>query len=365
MKEKINIGIIFGGKSTEHEISVRSARSIISSINTNKYKINLIGIDKTGRWYLNNLTQFLSARNLLQATPYESITEEIIITKKDDFTGAISMDSHQYIQSLDVVFPILHGSFGEDGTIQGVLKALDLPFVGVDLLASAVGMDKDFTKRLLRDAQIPIARYHCLYKHNPHRFNYQQLIDELGSPIFIKPANAGSSVGVHKVSNESEYHVAIQDAFQYDIKLLIEEAIIGREVECAILGNEFPKASVLGEIIPKTNFYSYESKYLNSNDAQLNIPANVDDAVADEIRNTALKAFQCIGAEGLSRVDFFLRNDNSYVLNEINTMPGFTNISMYPKLWEASGISYTELIDQLIQLAFDRHSRNKNIVTSI
>lgn len=363
--KKINLGIIFGGRSTEHEISVRSARSIIDSIDQNKYNVTLIGIDKAGKWYINNLKGFLQAKNLLNATPIESVEKEIIIAKKDNFIGAVSTENHQSIQSLDVVFPILHGSFGEDGTIQGVLKAMDLPFVGVDLLSSAVGMDKDFTKRLLRDAGIPIANYLCLHKHNPNEYSYSEIIKILGVPIFIKPANAGSSVGVHKVGKESEFAPAIQDAFQYDNKILIEEAIVGKEVECAILGNEDPKASVLGEILPRSSFYSYESKYLNATDAEMKIPADVEPIVAEKIRRTAVQAFQCIGAEGLSRVDFFLRKDNSFVLNEINTMPGFTNISMYPKLWEATGIPYSELLDRLIQLALYRHSRNNNLKTSI
>lgn len=365
MNSKINLGIIFGGKSTEHEISVRSARSIINAIDTSKYNIILIGIDKTGKWYLNNQSQFLLANNKLQAAPKEAIENEIVIAKRDSFIGAVSVESNESIQSLDVVFPILHGAFGEDGTIQGVLKALDLPFVGVDLLSSSVGMDKDFTKRLLRDAGIPIARYYCLFKHNYNNISYEEIIKDLGSPIFVKPCNAGSSVGVHKVENKSQYDLAIQDAFLFDNKILVEEAIIGKEVECAILGNENPNASVLGEIRPKSAFYSYESKYLNDSDAELNIPADVDPRVADEIRNVAIKAFQCIGAEGLSRVDFFLRADNTYVLNEINTMPGFTNISMYPKLWEASGISYSELLDRLIELALERKMRNAKLKTSL
>ncbi|NOT37555.1 MAG: D-alanine--D-alanine ligase [Saprospiraceae bacterium] len=365
MNKKINLGIIFGGRSTEHEISVRSARSIINAIDPDKYHITLIGIDKTGKWYINNIQGFLQAKNLLQATPDEAVENEISIAKKDNFTGVVNISNNQSIQSLDVVFPILHGSFGEDGTIQGVLKALDLPFVGVDILASAVGMDKDFTKRLLRDAGIPIAKYLCVNKNNFKQYSFEKIISILGNPVFIKPANAGSSVGVHKVSEESELESSLLDAFLYDNKILIEEAVIGKEVECAILGNEDPKASVLGEIVPKSDFYSYESKYLNTSDTEMKIPADVDPIVAQNIRETAVKAFQCIGAEGLSRVDFFLRKDNTFVLNEINTMPGFTNISMYPKLWEATGIGYKELLDKLIVLALERHQRNMNLHTSL
>ena len=365
MLKKINLGIIFGGKSTEHEISVRSARSIINSIDQSKYNLILIGIDKSGKWFINDYTKFLLAENKLQAVPDESKEDEISISKRDQFTGTISINSNQNLEPIDVIFPILHGAFGEDGTIQGFLKAMDIPFVGVDLMASAIGMDKDVTKRLLRDAGIPIAEYFCLSKGSEHAFSFNDISLKLGLPLFVKPANAGSSVGVHKVNNQHEFNSALSDAFQYDHKVLVEEAIVGKEVECAILGNENPKASVLGEIIPKSDFYSYESKYLNSSDAELRIPALIDPQVSDYIRNVAIKAFQVISCEGLARVDFFLRQDNSIVLNEINTMPGFTNISMFPKLWEASGISYIDLIDRLIILALERHQRNKKLKTNI
>ncbi len=363
--KKINLAIIFGGKSTEHEISVRSARSIINALDVSKYNITLIGIDKNGKWFLNDLNKFLSASNKQIAVPLESALEEISMVKNEHFKGAVEVNSNRFIQPIDVVFPILHGSFGEDGTIQGILRALDLPFVGVDLLASAIGMDKDVTKRLLRDAGIPIADYICLRKNNVPINSFEVLSQKLGLPLFVKPANAGSSVGVHKVSTPEEFNLAIEDAFQYDIKILVEEAIVGKEVECAILGNEDAKASVIGEIIPISSFYTYESKYLNSTDASLNIPAHIDDNIAAQIQITALKAFKVIEAEGLARVDFFLRSDNSFVLNEINTMPGFTNISMYPKLWEKSGLSYKDLVDQLVSLAILRYERNSSLKTSI
>ena len=365
MKKKLNLAIVFGGRSTEHEISVRSARSIIESIDTSKYNVSLMGIDKSGKWYLNEYSHFLQAQNQLNATPKESIQDEISVTKRDEFTGAVSVHSNKILQTIDIVFPILHGSFGEDGTIQGLLRALDIPFVGVDLLASAIGMDKDVTKRLLRDAGIPIANYVCLTHVNFNNESFELISERLGLPLFVKPANAGSSVGVHKVHSAIEFSEAIQDAFQYDNKILVEEAIIGKEVECAILGNEDPIASVVGEIVPQSDFYTYESKYLKSNDAIMKIPADIDPTVAELIRRTAIKAFQVITGEGLARVDFFLKKDNSIVLNEINTMPGFTSISMYPKLWEATGIPYSELLDRLIDLAIERHNRNKKLKNTL
>jgi len=363
--EKINLGIIFGGRSTEHEISVRSARSLIKAINPSKYNISLIGIDKSGQWFLHDTSKFIAAENQQSAAADNIHSLEISMVKRDEFTGAVSTKTNLPLQSLDVVFPVLHGAFGEDGTIQGLFRMIDIPFVGVDLLASAVGMDKDVTKRLLRDAGISVADFVCIRKSSLSNELFGQVTEKLGLPLFIKPANAGSSVGVSKVTDPKGFEEALKLAFEFDNKVLIEEAIIGKEVECAILGNENPKASVVGEIVPRTSFYSYESKYINDSGADLRIPAEIDPEIADKIRSTAIRAFQLIEGEGLSRVDFFLKKDNTFVLNEINTMPGFTSISMYPKLWEASGLSYSDLIDELITLAIARHHRNRKLKTSI
>jgi D-alanine-D-alanine ligase len=259
---------------------------------------------------------------------------------------------------LDVVFPILHGPCGEDGTVQGLLKLADVPFVGSGVLGSAVSMDKDVMKRLFRDAGIPIGKFLGYKAHNPPP-SFAAITEALGSPVFVKPANMGSSAGISKVPNEAEFAAALREAFQYDTKIIIEEFIKGREIECAVLGNENPVASVPGEVIPTHEFYSYEAKYLDENGAALEIPAKLDSETQKYIQELAVKAFQTLCCEGLSRVDFFLKENGEALVNEINTMPGFTKISMYPKLWEASGnagggIGYTELISRLIELAMKK-----------
>jgi len=264
---------------------------------------------------------------------------------------------------LDVVFPILHGPFGEDGTIQGLLKLADVPFVGAGVLGSAVGMDKDVMKRLLRDAGIPIGKFLTFRSHEPLPA-FAETKAALGCPVFVKPANMGSSVGISKAHDESEFSAAVREAFQYDVKIVIEEYIKGREIECAVLGNENPIASVPGEVIPTHEFYSYEAKYLDENGAALEIPAKLDAAAQKRIQELSVKAFQTLCCEGLARIDFFLKENGEILLNEINTMPGFTKISMYPKLWEASGsagIGYTELISRLIELAIEKFEKEKGL----
>jgi D-alanine-D-alanine ligase len=260
---------------------------------------------------------------------------------------------------------MIHGTFGEDGTLQGLLKSLNIPFVGPDVLGSAIAMDKDITKRLLRDANIPIADFYTLQKHNLNEYTFEEIENKLKLPLFIKPANAGSSVGVSKVTCKNTFIAALSEAFKFDNKILIEEAINGKEVECAILGNEIIKASVIGEIIPTKDFYSYDAKYLSLNGAKMKIPADIDEVTSRKIKEQAIKAFKTICCEGMARVDFFLREDNTFVLNEINTLPGFTEISMYPKLWEHSGVEYKSLITELINLAVKRNKRDNDLLTEM
>ena len=334
------VGILFGGKSAEHEISLLSAKNIYDAIDKNIFEPVLIKIEKSGKWQMDAVSQF------------------------------------------DVIFPILHGPFGEDGTMQGFLKLAGLPFVGPGVLGSAAGMDKDVMKRLLRDAGIPIGKFIALGSHEqaPSFSEVQAALAPNGlesQPIFIKPANMGSSVGISKVNNESEYSAALKEAFLYDAKIIMEEFIPGREIECAVLGNEEPVASVPGEIIPAHEFYSYDAKYLDEKGASLQIPAKLDKETTKRVQDTAVKVFKTLCCEGLSRVDFFLRTDGSsaaqpssaaqleIIVNEINTMPGFTRISMYPKMWEASGISYTDLITRLIELAFNRFEKERKLKTSV
>lgn len=357
---KIQLAVFIGGKSPEHAISLRSGQSVISALNKEKYDVHVIGIDPSGHWhycdpsdYLKNPTdvQNLSLKIGKMQVALDFSRNKCLLTHKN--TG-------KTISQIDAVFPVLHGSNGEDGVIQGIFRSVNVAFVGVDILTSSVGMDKDVAKRLWRDAGIPVADFLTIYTRNKHQVSFQSAKQALGLPMFVKPANAGSSVGVHKVTSEEEFAHAIRDAFQYDTKLLIEKAIQGIEVECAILGNDKPRASVIGAIKPTEQFYSFEAKYVSTTGAKLEIPANITSSLSKKIQKLAIRAFQCIEAEGLSRVDFFLTPQNEIILNEINTMPGFTSISMYPKLWEASGLSYPDLLDELIRLALQRQkSRNK------
>jgi len=363
------VGILFGGKSAEHEISLLSAKNIFEAIDRTQFEPVLVGIDKTGRWQIagdklaNDASQFfLNADNPAMISlsadgkpvALQPENRGLLACAGNDFSGV----------PLDVVFPILHGPFGEDGTIQGFLKLADIPFVGSGVLGSAVGMDKDAMKRLLRDAGIPIGKFLTVKAHE-RLPSFVEVEAALGSPFFIKPANMGSSVGISKVRTESEYAAAVKDAFQYDTKIVIEEFIPGREIECAVMGNEEPAASVPGEIIPSHDFYSYDAKYLDEKGASLEIPAKLDEQTKQRIQELAVKVFQTLCCEGLSRVDFFLKPNGEIIVNEINTMPGFTKRSMFPKLWEAAGVSYSELITRLIELAISRFEKERVLKTSV
>lgn len=360
--KKINVGILFGGKSAEHEVSLQSAKNVIDAINKEKYNPVLIGIEKSGKWLLNESTDYLLNSHDPKLIKLNQASDNVALIPQSK--GRISNFSrNDFNKSIDVIFPILHGPFGEDGTIQGLLKLVNIPFVGAGVLGSAVGMDKDITKRLLRDAGIPNADFLAIRTEDDLP-GYEDVVKKLNSPLFIKPANQGSSVGISKVNNREEYIRAVEEAFQYDSKILIEEHIDGREIECSVLGNENPIASVPGEVITNHDFYSYEAKYIDENGAVLKIPADLPPHTADQIRKMAITTFKTISCEGMARVDFFLRNNDEIMVNEINTIPGFTSISMYPKLWEESGISYTDLIDRLIQLAFDRFKKEQKIKTS-
>jgi D-alanine-D-alanine ligase len=353
MNSKIKLLILTGGPSTEHEVSLRSCKSITDIIDRSKYEITLIGIEKSGRWTLLDVNNYLDIIPGAAFYMMKSSDREVSLGYKNNKTQLT--ENGQVVTEVDVVFPVLHGAYGEDGVLQGILRSFNVAFVGVDLMASAIGMDKDVCKRLWRDAGIPIAAYEVITLSNRSKFSYDKISRKLGDTVFVKPANAGSSVGVHKVSDAASYEDALNDAFLYDRKVLVEEAIAGIEVECAVLGNEIPEASVVGEIKPTHSFYSYVAKYVDDGGANIRIPAEINTSVSDLIKETAIKAYTAIGAEGLSRVDFFLREDESIVINEINTMPGFTSISMYPKMWEASGLAFSDLIDRLVSLGMERH----------
>jgi D-alanine-D-alanine ligase len=361
MARKTRVGILFGGRSAEHEVSLQSAKNIIDAIDTNKYEVVLIGIDKKGQWHLNEESRLLLPPTDSGLPALPETDENLALVPGKQIEQLVALSGEQRPGSLDVVFPVLHGPFGEDGTVQGLLKLANIAFVGASVLGSAIGMDKDVMKRLLRDAGIPIARFLVVNRYSSRQIHFDDARDQLGLPLFIKPANLGSSVGIHKVKDREEFERAVRDALNYDNKILIEECIRGREMECSVLGNENPIASVPGEILPRHEFYSYEAKYLDENGAVLEIPARLPTTTSERIRDLAIKTFSVLCCEGMARVDFFLRNDEEIIVNEINTIPGFTRISMYPKLWEATGISYSELIDRLIELALERFEREKEL----
>jgi D-alanine-D-alanine ligase len=364
MKRKLRVAVLFGGKSAEHEISLISARNIVEAMDKKKYKIIAIGIDKDGRWFLDERARLLSAPGRAQIARLAQRNRTAVVP------GAARMSIVRVLPprglgSVDVVFPVLHGPFGEDGTVQGLLKTANVPFVGAGILGSAVGMDKDVMKRLFRDAEIPTANFLAFARDSVKQINFTQVTRTLGLPLFVKPANLGSSVGISKVQNRRQFDAAVKEAFRFDDKILVEEFVRGREIECAVLGNADPIASLPGEIITHHDFYSYDAKYIDEKGAQLVIPAKLSPAAVRTVRRMAIQAFEALCCEGMARVDFFLRPDGKALVNEINTIPGFTKVSMYPKLWEASGIPYSRLIDRLIELALERFRKDQTLRSSI
>lgn len=362
---KLRVGIVFGGKSAEHEVSLQSAKNIVEAIDKSRFEVVLLGIDKQGGWHINDENHYLlnahdPAHIALAPSPTTlahipgKLTEQFI----DAGNGQVST-------RIDVIFPIVHGTLGEDGSLQGLLRIANLPFVGSDVLSSAACMDKDITKRLLRDAGLAVAPFVTLTRGNRHTMTFADIEARFGLPLFVKPANQGSSVGVSKVVNEEQYQQAVALAFEFDHKVIVEQGINGREIECAILGNDYPEASTCGEIVLNSEFYAYDTKYIDDAGAQVVVPAAIDATVNDHIRAVAVQAYQTLGCSGMARVDVFLTQDNKVVINEINTLPGFTNISMYPKLWQASGVGYSALITRLIELALERHRASSQLKTTM
>jgi D-alanine-D-alanine ligase len=360
MKKKLRVAILFGGKSAEHEISLISARNIVEAMDKNKYEVVAIGIDKQGRWHLDEGARLLHGKSASKVE-FQDAKNAAAVLPGDNATPMVR-PSGAGLGAIDVVFPILHGPFGEDGTVQGMLKLANLPFVGASVLGSAVGMDKDVMKRLLRDAQIPIGKF--LAFNRSEKISFAKVKKTLGMPLFVKPANLGSSVGISKVIKAAEFAAAVKEAFRYDNKIVIEEFIKGREIECSVLGNDKPIASLPGEIVVNRDFYSYDAKYVDDKGARLEIPAKLPKAVVKKVRDTAVQAYKALCCEGMGRIDFFVQANGRVLVNEINTIPGFTKISMYPKMWEATGISYSKLIDRLIQLAIQRHRSERRLRTS-
>jgi D-alanine-D-alanine ligase len=360
MGHRMRIGLLFGGRSAEHEVSLASARNVATAMDRNRYEILLLFIDREGSWgYVDDpgfLDAFCEGRAL---TP--KVTRRLFVQPSQAGAPFLVSPEGEGPGSVDVIFPVLHGTFGEDGTLQGLLALCGIPFVGCGVLASAVGMDKDVMKRLFREAGIPTPRFTAFGWHQKDSIGFERVRDELGLPLFVKPANLGSSVGIRKVKDSKEFRNALGEAFLYDHKIVIEEFIDGREIECSVLGNEHPAASLPGEVIPQQEFYSYDAKYLDDAGALLRVPADLADSDARRVQDLAIRSYRTLCCEGMARVDFFLCPDGRLLVNELNTIPGFTSISMYPKLWEASGVSQASLIDRLIRLALERSERERSL----
>ena len=363
---RIRVGVIFGGRSGEHEISLRSALSVMSAMDPARYEVVPIGIARDGRWYLyHDALRMLRAAvdQVGELTPVEA---PVSLLPQPGSHSLISLnrDHAQPLEAphggLDVVFPVLHGTYGEDGTVQGLLELAGIPYVGAGVLGSAIGLDKDVQKRLLREAGVPVVRFKSLergaYTRQPGVASL--MADELGYPVFVKPSALGSSIGVTRVKGQRGLAAALEDAFQYDRKVLIEAACEGREFECSVLGNDEPQASLPGEVTVEHghDFYSYDSKYLDPQGASFKIPAVLPDEVSQRIRNFSIAAFKALSLRGMARVDLLATRDLTQIyVGEVNTIPGFTSISMYPKLWEVSGLPLPALIDRLIDLALEEH----------
>ena len=360
---KIKVGLIFGGKSGEHEVSLISARSIYIALDKKKYDPVLIGISKKGDWHLGDPKNFWIDHHDPKAIRLNLEAMKIVPESKE---GKVFLTKNgKNLSYIDVFFPITHGTFGEDGCLQGFLEMLDSAYVGPGVLGSAVGMDKDVMKRLFRDAGILTARFYAPRKSEINKKYLDKIARNLKFPIFVKPANLGSSVGISKTKNRKELEKAIEEAFQYDTKIIVEEYIKGREIECSVLGNENPIASKPGEIKLKSDFYSYDAKYINA-EAAIPVPvADLPKNVIKKIQETAIKVFKVLECSGMGRVDFFLTSSGKLYANEINTLPGFTSISMYPKMWQKSGIPYPKLLDKLIEFAIEKKKEKDKIKRNI
>ena len=362
---KTRVGIIFGGRSAEHEVSLQSAKNIVDALDKDRFEVTLIGIDKQGQWHVSDPQDFLLHAEDPARIALHRSGKAVAVHPGVERQQLVPTDPATALEQIDVVFPIVHGTLGEDGSLQGLLRMANLPFVGAGVLGSAVAMNKDVAKRLLRDAGLAVAPFVCFNRSSAARADYAAVVAQLGTPLFVKPANQGSSVGVSKVRNAQEFHDALALALSYDHKALVETAIDGREIECAVLGNDAPEASVCGEVVVHDEFYSYDTKYICEHGADVVVPAAISDADQQRIRAIAVRAYQALDCAGLARVDVFLNAAGEVVINEINTLPGFTRISMYPKLWAASGLGYTALITKLLELAMERQAQERALRSSI
>lgn len=370
MAKKIRVGVLFGGRSGEHEVSLRSAASIIAALDKHRYEVVPMGITKEGRWLTADAAERLLGGQV-QPLPRADAGEPAALVQSEagvlqhGLPMVLAPDPTQRPtddRAVDVIFPVLHGTYGEDGTVQGLLELAGLPYVGAGVLGSAAGMDKEVMKRLFRDHRLPVVAWLVFLRRemedNPRRV-VAEVEKKFRYPVFVKPANLGSSVGITKVHRRAELRPALEVAAQFDRKILVERGINARELECSVLGNDQPQASVPGEIIPVNEFYDYAAKYLDEG-SELVIPAKISRAQARRVRELAVGAFRAVDCAGMARVDLFLeRRTGKIYVNEINTIPGFTSISMFPKLWEASGLPYPKLVDRLIELALERHGEKE------
>jgi D-alanine-D-alanine ligase len=367
--DKTRVIILFGGRSAEHEVSLLSARNVFVALDRNRFEPVLIGIDKQGRWRPEAEQTLLAATGDPRSQALKAVGSPLevpVYPESSDLTTTPRM----VLRRDDVVFPVLHGTYGEDGTVQGLLELADIAYVGPGTLGSAVGMDKDVTKRLLAQAGIPVVPWRLVRAADFARDRAATLAHagELGFPVFTKPANAGSSVGVSKVMSAAQLESALQTALSFDSKVLVETAVNAREIECAVLGNDEPQASVPAEIIihHKDGFYSYDAKYVDADGSEAKIPADLAAEMSHRVRKLAVETFRCLELSGMARVDFFLeRQGSALYVNEVNTIPGFTAISMYPQLWAASGVPQKELISRLIDLAIERRAARRKLKTEI
>ncbi len=371
-EKKIRIGLIFGGRSGEHEVSLASAESVMANLDRDKYEVVPIGITREGSWLLGTEPRTLTAAEQ-RASHDEGLEETTAVTLTGDprLRRLIPVENGEKLGNrgvFDVIFPVLHGTYGEDGALQGLLEMANVPYVGCGVLGSALGMDKEKMKLVFQAVGLPVADY-LVYRRNQWERSPEFILDaveqRLGFPCFVKPVNLGSSVGVNKAHGRIELEHAINIAAEYDRKIIIEHGINCREVECGVLGNDEPIASVVGEVLASNEFYDYRAKYIDGK-SQVVIPADIPQATAEEVRRQAIQAFLALDLSGLARVDFFIEKETGQVyINEVNTLPGFTTISMYPKLWEASGLPYAQLMDRLIELALERHADRQRNRTSL
>ena len=360
MPAPLHVGLIYGGQSSEHDISIRSAQSVYAALDADRYRVTLIQIGRDGRWHID------ASPDTLFASATEGRPALFVPMDPNGPVWSAETETHSFASlaalKLDVAFPVLHGQNGEDGRVQGFLQTLGLAYVGCDVLASAACMNKDVTKRLLDHAGIPVTPSRTVRPGDP--VDVAALVDALGTPLFVKPANSGSSVGVTKVEHPHQLDAALELAFAYDRTVLIETAIDGREIECAVLGNETPEASAPGEIVSTAPFYTYDAKYEDPDASHMEVPADLPPDVAERIRQLALRAYVALGCEGMARVDVFVTPEHEVLVNEINTIPGFTSRSMYPVMWAHGGLELAALLDRLIELALARHQRDQKILTS-